>query len=232
MSIQAVSKYSSFKTRIKKDYRKIKFSKSEAEYLNKYKTEADYADKKPLLWGMKRAVDILSGAFGMIVSAPILLVSAVAIKLDSKGPVLFKQKRIGKDGKPFNIYKLRTMYDDKANDGYNVISPDDKRITKVGKVLRKYSIDECPQFYNIFKGDISLIGPRPITEYEHKKAHDFPEFAGRYAVKPGVKLKYGKNLESKKRFFVEKEYIQNWSPKKDINTLFSIVKDVLNGNNY
>lgn len=232
MSIEKIGNYSSFKTRIRKDFRKIKFSKQEQAYLEQYKSKANYADRKPITWAMKRAVDVASGLFGMIVTAPVLLASAIAIRSESRGPVLFKQKRIGKDGKPFNIYKLRTMYDDKANEGFNVLSPDDKRITKVGKVLRKYSIDEFPQFYNIFKGDMSLIGPRPITPYAHSEAKNFPEFAGRYAVKPGIKLKYGKIETPEYRFSVEKDYIENWSPKKDIKALFKVVKDVLTGNNY
>ena len=232
MSIEKIGNYRSFKTNIQKDYRKIKFSKQEQEYLNLYKSKVNYADKKPITWKMKRAVDVASGIFGLLVSSPIIAVAAIAIKTESKGPVLFKQMRIGKDGKPFNIYKLRTMYHKETNEGQNVLSPDDKRITKVGKVLRKYSIDELPQFYNILKGDMSLIGPRPLSFYAHSEAKNYPEFSGRYAIKPGIKLNYGKIETPENRFSVEKEYMENWSPKKDIKTLFSLVKDVLSGNNY
>ncbi|MCR5266721.1 MAG: sugar transferase [Cyanobacteria bacterium RUI128] len=234
MSIQCISAFRTAKRNIKCDYRKVKFSEPEKSCLEQYKSIADYSSTKPLLWGAKRAVDIVSGAVGLVLSAPILLLSALAIKLDSKGPVIFKQKRIGKDGKPFDVYKLRTMYSDMPENLENVKSADDKRITRVGRFLRKFSIDEYPQFYNILKGEMSLIGPRPIPPYEHAKAKDFPEFAGRYAVKPGAKLEYDKATmdDPRKRFEIEKNYILNWSPAKDIKVLARVVRDVVTGKNY
>lgn len=234
MCIQNISAFGAKRQNICRHYRKIKFSNPEKGYLESYKSTANYAETKPLQWRAKRAVDITCGFVGMVLSAPILLASAIAIKLDSKGPVFFKQKRIGKDGKPFDIYKLRTMYADIPDSHETVKTPDDKRITRVGKFLRKYSIDEYPQFYNIFKGDMSLIGPRPIPPYEHAKAKDFPEFAGRYAVKPGAKLEYDKSTmeDPHKRFDIEKNYILNWSPAKDIKILARVVRDVVTGKNY
>ena len=115
---------------------------------------------------LKRFFDILISVIGVIVLLPILLIVALAIKIDSKGPVIFKQKRIGKDGKVYNIYKFRSMCVGAEKTGTGVYSgKGDARVTRVGKFIRATSIDELPQFFNIIKGDMSLIGPRPVLTY-------------------------------------------------------------------
>ncbi|NLZ35844.1 MAG: sugar transferase [Clostridiales bacterium] len=110
---------------------------------------------------IKRIFDIIVSLIGIIIISPILIIVAISIKLDSKGNVLFLQKRIGKDGKPFNIYKFRTMVSDAERLGAQITVGRDSRITKVGAFLRKYKIDELPQLFNVLKGDMSLVGPRP-----------------------------------------------------------------------
>lgn len=216
------------------EYNKVKFNKSQLQIFNRAKAKYDYDKTKPLSICAKRAFDIFAGTVGLMLTAPVILLSAAAVKFETKGPAIFNQKRIGKDGKIFTLKKIRTMYDNPKNDGYNVLSPDDARITKVGKILRKYSIDEFPQFLNIVKGDMSLVGPRPLPKYELDRANNYPQFVERYIVKPGAKLQYYKaDLENpKQRFKIEKDYIENWSLKKDFNILSKIVKDVILGKNY
>jgi O-antigen biosynthesis protein WbqP len=111
---------------------------------------------------LKRAIDIVFSSLGMILLSPVFLILAIAIKLDSKGPVLFKQKRIGNRKKPFHILKFRTMRDDTPKDiPTHLMEDPDQWITKVGKFLRKTSLDELPQLVNILKGEMSIVGPRP-----------------------------------------------------------------------
>lgn len=110
---------------------------------------------------VKRIFDFIASLIGVIIISPILIVVAICIKLDSKGNILFLQKRVGKNGEPFYIYKFRTMVTDAEKLGAQITVGKDSRITKVGAVLRKYKIDELPQLFNVLKGDMSLVGPRP-----------------------------------------------------------------------
>ena len=110
---------------------------------------------------LKRIFDFFASLLGIIVLSPILVAVSIAIKLDSKGNILFLQKRVGKDGVPFNIYKFRTMVTDAEKLGKQITVGKDSRITKTGAFLRKYKIDELPQLFNVLKGDMSLVGPRP-----------------------------------------------------------------------
>jgi len=110
---------------------------------------------------IKRIFDFVASLIGIIIISPILTIVAICIKLDSKGKVLFLQKRVGKNGMPFNIYKFRTMVSDAEKLGKQITIGKDSRITRVGAFLRKYKIDELPQLFNVLKGDMSLVGPRP-----------------------------------------------------------------------
>jgi len=115
---------------------------------------------------MKRLFDIFFSALGIIICIPFFIIAAILIKLDSSGPVLFTQERIGKDFKPFKIYKFRTMKKFGEQDGPKITIKGDNRITRIGRLLRKYKIDELPQLFNVLKGDMSFVGPRPeISEY-------------------------------------------------------------------
>src|SRR5690554_3080476 len=113
---------------------------------------------------IKRLLDIMISFLGLLITMPILILVAILIKLDSKGPIIFKQDRIGKNGKVFKMYKFRSMTVG-AEKGGVYESKNDARVTRVGKVIRKLSIDELPQFVNILKGDMSVIGPRPVLTY-------------------------------------------------------------------
>jgi lipopolysaccharide/colanic/teichoic acid biosynthesis glycosyltransferase len=115
---------------------------------------------------IKKIFDFLVSFFGLIIFSPLFLIIAILIKLDSEGPVFYRGERIGKDGKPFRIFKFRTMVKDAEKLGGPSTSADDPRLTKLGKVLRKYKVDELPQLINVLKGEMSLVGPRPEVPSE------------------------------------------------------------------
>lgn len=200
------------------------------ELLEVFKQKYNYKKHKPVQWALKRGIDYIGGTIGAVVSSPVLLLSAALIKLESKGPVMFKQVRVGKDGREFVIYKLRTMKTTAPKKYAKVSSGNDPRITKTGKILRKFSIDEFPQFINILKGDMSLIGPRPIMD---DLTSIDPNSVRRYAVKPGLRLKYKaqKSDDLVDRITTEKEYLEKWNLKKDFSALYSTIKAVLTGKN-
>ncbi len=190
---------------------------------------------------IKRIFDILGGIVGTIISLPIILITAVPLLIESPGPLIFKQQRVGKNGRIFNIYKLRSMYADaeerkqalmKKNkmDGYMFKMDNDPRITKVGRVIRKLSIDELPQFWNVLKGDMSLVGTRPptIDEFEKYESHH----KRRLSLKPGITGMWQVSGRSDIQNFDEVvkldcEYIDNWSFWLDIKILFKTVWVVL-----
>jgi lipopolysaccharide/colanic/teichoic acid biosynthesis glycosyltransferase len=133
---------------------------------------------------MKRLFDIISSLVGLIFISPIFLVVPILIKLDSKGPVFYKQWRIGKDGKQFKIYKFRTMVRDADKVGSLITARSDQRITRIGKRLRRYEIDELPTLINVLKGDMSIVGPRPeVPKYLHHYGRKYREIL---SVRPGI----------------------------------------------
>lgn len=190
---------------------------------------------------LKRFVDIIGGIVGTVLSFPIILIVAIPLKIESPGPLIFKQQRVGKNGRIFNIYKLRSMYQDAEErkkalmeqnkmDGHMFKMDNDPRITKVGKFIRKTSIDELPQFWNVLKGDMSLVGTRPPTvdEFEKYESHH----KRRLSMKPGITGKWQVSGRSDIQDFEEVvkldcEYIDEWSPFLDIQILFKTVGVVL-----
>jgi lipopolysaccharide/colanic/teichoic acid biosynthesis glycosyltransferase len=133
----------------------------------------------------RRLVDILLSALGLAAAAPVLAVAAVAIRLESPGPVIYRQRRIGRDGRPFEVLKLRTMVDGAERIGAGfAVDAGDARITRVGTVLRRTSVDELPNLVNVLRGDMSLIGPRPTLPHQ-VDAYDERQ-RGRLAVRPGI----------------------------------------------
>ncbi len=137
---------------------------------------------------VKRIIDTIIACVMLVVISPILLLVAIAVKLDSKGPAIFKQKRIGKDFKPFNMYKFRSMVVNAQNMGTGVYSfAGDPRITKVGRIIRKTSLDELPQLWNIIKGDMAFVGPRaPVVGHfpEWEELND--AYKRRFTILPGI----------------------------------------------
>lgn len=137
---------------------------------------------------LKRIFDLVFSIIGIIISAPLFLIIAIAIKLDTVGPVFFLQDRLGLNGKLFKIWKFRSMVVNAENIGSGLFNyANDPRVTKVGNFLRKTSLDEIPQLINIFKGEMSFVGPRPPVSYELGNYNDIePELKQRFNVKPGV----------------------------------------------
>lgn len=178
---------------------------------------------------IKRVIDILLSLIALIIALPILLVIALAIKLSSKGSIFFIQKRLGEHGKIFDIYKFRTMVQDAEKVGTGIFtSHDDPRITKVGHLLRKTSLDEVPQILNVLKGDMSLVGPRPPVPYHPHKYEDYSdEQRMRFTVKPGITgyaQVIGRNtLTWDERIDLDIEYVENMSMMLDLKILFKTV---------
>lgn len=137
---------------------------------------------------IKRIMDIVISSIAIVILLPILLVVAIAVKIDSKGPILFKQGRLTKKGKVFNIYKFRSMIENAENMGTGLFNyKNDFRVTRVGGFLRKTSLDELPQLFNVLKGEMSIVGPRPPVSYELGNYNDLnDEYKRRFTVLPGI----------------------------------------------
>lgn len=189
---------------------------------------------------MKRTVDIVGSFVGLVVTSPLLLVVAMAIRATSKGPVIFSQERIGQHNRPFKMYKFRTMYvQDVKEEKKGWTTKDDPRVTKVGRFLRRTSIDELPQLFNILVGDMSLVGPRPERpQYVEKFKEEIPRYMVKHQVRPGLTgwaqiNGYRGDTSIRKRIEYDIYYIENWSLEFDIKIMFlTIFKGFINENAY
>lgn len=192
---------------------------------------------------LKRFIDIIIGTIGLIVCIPIFIIIGIAIKIDSKGPVFFKHKRIGKHGKKLEIYKFRTMIknaeeamknfteEQKKEFAENFKLENDPRVTRVGKILRKTSLDELPQIINILKGEMSIIGPRPVVRSELEKyGSNQDKFL---SVAPGLTGYWAANGRSdvsyEERMALELYYVNNRSLILDMKIFFKTIGSVLKG---
>jgi exopolysaccharide biosynthesis polyprenyl glycosylphosphotransferase len=206
---------------------------------------------RPALRLYKRVFSLVFGCIGVVLSSPFMLLSAIAIRLDSEGPIIFRQKRVGEFGVPFTVYKFRTMYDaDKVPppqpkkvshpDQNHIGTPaqfDDPRITRVGRWLRRTRLDELPQLFNIVKGDISFVGPRPVPPHEEEQcAAVIPFYKERWLIKPGatgwaqINRGYNATIEDhKEKLAYDLFYIKNVSIGLDIYILFATLKILLLG---
>lgn len=176
---------------------------------------------------IKRILDIISSLFAIIILSPLLAVTAVFVKTKLGSPVLFKQERPGKDEKIFTLMKFRTMTDERDENGE--LLPDEVRLTKFGKFLRSTSIDELPELFNILKGDMSVIGPRPLlveyipryNEHQHRRHEVRPGLSGWAQVN-------GRNTVSwEDKFDMDVHYVDNYSFAMDVKILFMTVLNVL-----
>lgn len=207
------------------------------------KVTSKYLENKPVYDFVKRIADIFCSAIAIILLSPLFIIISIAIKATSEGPVIFVHKRVGKNGKEIGIYKFRSMVvnaealiekftpEQKEEFQKNFKLETDPRITKIGKFLRKTSLDELPQLFNILKGDLSIVGPRPIMEVE-------TEIYGKYrdmllSVKPGLTGFWAANGRSdtsyKKRRAMEIYYVKNRSLLFDIKIIFKTIISVFTG---
>jgi len=175
---------------------------------------------------------------GLVVSLPIAFLTAILIKLDSKGSILYRQERVGKNGKPFNVLKFRSMKTDAEEDGKPVwAQADDERATRVGRIIRLIRVDEIPQFWNIIKGEMSFVGPRPERpHFVSQLAEEVPFYEHRHLVAPGltgwaqIKYPYGASVEdARRKLQYDLYYIKNQSLALDLVIVFETVKTVLFG---
>ena len=182
---------------------------------------------------LKRIVDIFGSLVGLVILLPLMIIIAILIKLTSEGPVIFKQERLGKNGRVFKIYKFRTMVVNAENigDGLTVKSESDSRITKVGRILRKTSLDELPQLFNVLVGHMSLVGPRPpVTYHPYDGYNSYPNWAKkRFKMRPGItglaQVTVRNSVTWDERIKIDNEYIDKFYILLDIKILFmTIVK--------
>lgn len=186
----------------------------------------------------KRFCEIILSLVALVVLSPIMLVTAIAIKLESKGPVIFKQERIGKGAKVFKIYKFRSMCVGAEHTGSGVYSgANDMRVTKVGRIIRATSIDELPQLVNILKGEMSFVGPRPPLTYHPWNIEEYTQQQLRmFEVRPGItgwaQVNGRKDVEWHQRIRLNVWYVDNVSVFLDIKILFlTVFKVVTNADN-
>lgn len=188
-------------------------------------------------YSVKRLMDILLSLLALVLLSPVFLVTAIIVKCTSPGPIFYAQERIGYRGKPFKMHKFRSMYVDAEASGPALSSDDDPRITPFGRIMRKYRLDEIPQFYNVLKGTMSLVGPRPERQYFIDKIVErAPEYMLLHKVKPGitswgqVKYGYAENVdEMVERLRYDLLYLENMSLATDIKILLYTVLIIFQG---
>ena len=183
----------------------------------------------------KRLIDCILSFLGLVVCSIPMLIIALAIKIDSKGPVIFKQERLGKSQKKFTVYKFRTMVNHAYEMGGVATRSDDARITKVGAFLRRTSLDELPQMINILKGDMAIIGPRPILQVEFEPYAENSRYCRRYDILPGmfctVDIEYRSSSDRDLQFSMDAEYADQMSFGLDAKTFFGVIAPVVTGKN-
>ena len=180
---------------------------------------------------VKRTADIIFSAAGLIVLMPILLISAILLEIFMPGPLFFKQQRVGKNGRLFNILKFRSMKVDKALEASHDFTRDAERMTPFGKLLRRTKIDELPQLWNVLVGDMSLVGPRPTVKEQTDKYNDYQR--QRLNMRPGMtglaQVNGNVSLTWDERFVYDIEYVNNFSVLLDIRILCKTVLVVIMG---
>ena len=181
-----------------------------------------------------RILDICLSLIGLVIGIPLIIMFGILIKLEDNGPIIYKQDRVGKHGKIFNLYKVRSMKTDAEKFGAQWAQQNDPRILKVGKFIRKTRIDEIPQLFNILKGDMSIIGPRPERPmFTMQFNEDIDGFINRLLVKPGLtgwaQINGGYEMTPEEKLKWDIEYIKSRSVMKDISIIFRTVRVVLTG---
>ena len=225
-----VTSYSNF---IEDKYQQIPVDAIDSDWL--FSSHLDIAH--PIFLTFKRLLDICVAFLGLILSLPLLLAAMIAIKVTSPGPVFYSQVRVGRFNRLFRIHKLRTMGNDSEKDGAQWTTNQDPRVTTIGKFLRKTRVDEIPQLINIFKGDMSLIGPRPERpEFVDLLSEEVPFYSYRHLIMPGltgwaqINFKYGASVEdSRRKLMYDMYYLKNASILLDLQIAIRTVGAVMRG---
>lgn len=178
---------------------------------------------------VKRLIDLVLALVGLVLTFPILLFFGIGIKLESKGPLFYRQERMGKNKKNFILYKLRTMRVDAEKNGPCWAERDDPRVLKLGRFIRETRIDELPQLFNVLKGEMSIVGPRPERPYFFEQfAKKIPNFAERLQVKPGLtgwaQVNGGYNLSPEEKLEKDLDYIRQQSLGLDLKIMLKTIK--------
>lgn len=181
-----------------------------------------------------RILDIIIGLIGCLIALPIIAITCLIVRLESKGNPIFTQKRVGLDNKEFNIYKVRSMVCNAEANGARWATKNDSRITNVGKFIRMTRLDELPQLFNILKGDMTIVGPRPEREVFYKEFEkDIPNFRDRLLIKPGLtgyaQVNGGYDISPKEKLELDLYYIKNVSFSLDLAIIFKTLAIVVTG---
>jgi undecaprenyl phosphate N,N'-diacetylbacillosamine 1-phosphate transferase len=182
--------------------------------------------------GVKRCLDLVLSLLAVMALLPLFIVLGLIVKFTSPGPIIYKQERVGKDGKPFIIYKFRTMVvgAESMGAGYGMVA-DDPRLTIPGNLLRRFSLDELPELFNVIKGEMSLVGPRPTLQYQVNLYNS--EQRGRLRVRPGItglaQVKGRNQLPWSSRIMLDNWYIDNYSLLLDLKILLATILVVITG---
>jgi len=195
-----------------------------------------FKKSKLTIW-TKRVTGLTLSLIGMILLSPLILITSISIKIDSHGPVFYKQERVGENGRIFKLLKFRSMVEDAETDGPVWAAENDSRVTRVGRWIRKWRIDEIPQMFNVLNGDMSFVGPRPERPYfVEQLSKEIPYYNQRFSVRPGltgwaqIKYQYGASKEDAlEKLKYDLYYIKNLSPFFDLLIIFETVKVVLFG---
>ena len=191
-----------------------------------------------ILQYQKRIIDMILFLIVLVVTLPISIITSVLIKLESDGPIIYKQERVGRDGKVFSLYKFRSMRQDAEKESGPIWAKEnDPRVTRVGRIIRILRIDEIPQIFNVLKGDMSFIGPRPERpHFVNILSSLIPQYKERHSLKPGitglaaVKYKYGSSIEdSIEKFRYDLYYLENLSLLLDMVIIFKTIIVVFTG---
>lgn len=204
-------------------------NKQKIEHSRLYDVPDIKPKNKPFYSFIKRTFDIIASLTGIVIAFIPMVIIGIIICVDSKGPAIYKQERLGLNGKPFMLLKFRSMYLDAEDEGAKWASENDTRRTRVGGFLRKSRIDELPQLINILKGDMSLVGPRPeVPHYVRQFKEDVPLYLLRQQIRPGMTgwaqvngLRGDTSIEERVKYDIW--YIENWSLWLDIKILFKTV---------
>jgi exopolysaccharide biosynthesis polyprenyl glycosylphosphotransferase len=215
-------------------------NRAESNLYRKYQTSlyrsTSAVHPKETIYNMylKRIFDVFFALIGLVLALPIILITMIAIKLESPGPALFYQERVGEKGRVFKVIKLRSMTVDAEKNGAQWAQKNDPRVTKVGAFIRKTRIDELPQLINVLKGEMSIIGPRPERPiFTEKFEREIPGFSQRLAVKPGLtgwaQINGGYDISPREKLMYDLYYIRNMSLLLDLKIAIKTIKVIFTG---